>query len=267
MPMKIMELEQDALEGLPYFHRVLYYEGIRPYMDYATGIVGQKRRISYQSLAEELYIEPHKGYQSGSPCKSKIRRGLKGLENAGLISKVEGECGLVFKCALATWDFSAQNKVGTQSAQQVGKESFSKKSDFSSTFNALHEKAGTPKNSLAGTPPESGNTILKTHIQANFIFSEKFREKMIKKNFLDVDDEDTRTEFILFHQSRGTLSCDWEAEFHRWLCIRKKYHSQEKNHESGKNSHTRSGFVTAVDIVMQANAERFKKPYRRVIDG
>ena len=50
--------ELAALEGLPYVQQVLYFRGIKPYMDRKTGITGIKRRISYQSLCEALYIEP-----------------------------------------------------------------------------------------------------------------------------------------------------------------------------------------------------------------
>lgn len=48
--------ELSALMELPLIQRVTYLMGIRPYMDRQTGIVGIKRRISYQSLREVLYV-------------------------------------------------------------------------------------------------------------------------------------------------------------------------------------------------------------------
>jgi len=53
-------------------------------VDYKTGLVGIRRGVSYQSLKEALYIEPHPGIQSGSPGKDQLRRALNGLEKAGL---------------------------------------------------------------------------------------------------------------------------------------------------------------------------------------
>ncbi|WP_262337374.1 hypothetical protein [Legionella genomosp. 1] len=63
--------ELSALAGLPYVQQVAYLTGIRPYMDRKTLIVGGvKRRISYQSLSEALYVEPHQGItNSGSPSR------------------------------------------------------------------------------------------------------------------------------------------------------------------------------------------------------
>ncbi|HHI5327267.1 TPA: hypothetical protein ACPYPK_000670 [Legionella pneumophila] len=48
--------ELAALLELPYIQRVVYLMGIRPYMDRQSCIVGIKRRISYQSLRETLYV-------------------------------------------------------------------------------------------------------------------------------------------------------------------------------------------------------------------
>ena len=73
MDYRINQQERAALKGIPHLPRLLYLEGIRPYMDYGTGIVGIKRGISYQSLGEELYVEPHVGYASGSPSKQQLR--------------------------------------------------------------------------------------------------------------------------------------------------------------------------------------------------
>jgi hypothetical protein len=57
--LKTTSQELSALMGLPYLQQVTYLLGIRPYMDATTSLVGIKRGISYQSLAETLYVEPH----------------------------------------------------------------------------------------------------------------------------------------------------------------------------------------------------------------
>ncbi|WP_195912507.1 protein LvrA, partial [Legionella pneumophila] len=77
--------ELEALMELPYIQRLTYLMGIRPYMDRETHIVGIKRRISYQSLREALYVAPIAGVKTGSPSQQQVKRAVKSLERAGLI--------------------------------------------------------------------------------------------------------------------------------------------------------------------------------------
>jgi hypothetical protein len=44
--------ELTALNGAPNLQKLIYVFALRPYMDYETSIVGIKRGISYQSIAE-----------------------------------------------------------------------------------------------------------------------------------------------------------------------------------------------------------------------
>src|SRR3990167_7338876 len=111
--LKITQEEFSALEGLPHLQQLLYFRGIKPYIDYRTGIVGIMRGISYQSLAEALYVEPHQGIKSGNPSKDQIRRAIKGLEKAGLLRIQSMQWKLVFHCLLATQAFSHSNKPAT----------------------------------------------------------------------------------------------------------------------------------------------------------
>lgn len=108
---KINYEELSALNGLPHLQQLLYLRGIKPFVDYRTGIVGLMRGISYQSLAEELYIEPHSGIKSGSPSKDQIRRAIKGLEKAGLLRIQSLEWTLVFQCLLVNEHNSNRNKA------------------------------------------------------------------------------------------------------------------------------------------------------------
>jgi hypothetical protein len=106
--------ELSALAGLPYIQRLTYLLGIRPYMDRKSFVVGIKRRISYQSLSEVLYVEPHPGIQSGSPSRQQVRRAIKSLERAGLIQIQSSDKHLVLKCLLANTDISVINKPDTK---------------------------------------------------------------------------------------------------------------------------------------------------------
>jgi len=110
--------ELAALCGLPHLQQLAYIRGIRPYMDVKAGIVGLKRRISYQSIAEQLYIEPHPGIKGTSATKTQIRRALAALERVGLITMQSQDLQLILKCELATLGYSVQNKVITNPTQQ-----------------------------------------------------------------------------------------------------------------------------------------------------
>ncbi|EEZ95958.1 hypothetical protein [Legionella longbeachae] len=107
----INEEELGALCGLPHIQQLAYFRGIRPYMDLKTGIVGIKRRISYQSIAEQLYIEPHQGIKSQTWSRDQIRRSLSGLVRVGIISVQSEGKHLILKCELATKPYSVQNKA------------------------------------------------------------------------------------------------------------------------------------------------------------
>lgn len=115
----IHENELSALSGLPHLQQLLYLIAIRPYLDYRTGIVGIKRGISYQSLAEALYVEPHQGIKGGSPSKNQLRRALQGLERSGLVEIHSLERKLILHCILASRHEYGKNKVDTKPTQEV----------------------------------------------------------------------------------------------------------------------------------------------------
>ncbi len=162
MDYKINQQERNALKGLPHLSRLTYLEALRPYMDYSTGIVGIKRGISYQSLREELYVEPHTGYvNSGSPSKQQIRRAIETLVRAGLIVIQSIGKKLILKCELATWDYCDQNKPGTNPTYQQGTNPTSENNIKTSDYGFSNAKADTGKSAQPDTPPVSGiNNII-----------------------------------------------------------------------------------------------------------
>lgn len=111
--------ELEALYGLPHTQQLAYLRGIRPYMDVKTGLVGLKRRISLQSVAEELYIQPHQGVKGEKFSRPQARRALSALERVGLISLQSEDLQLILKCNLATLGYFAQNKVVTNPSQKA----------------------------------------------------------------------------------------------------------------------------------------------------
>jgi len=149
----VNNIELDALCGLSYIQQITYLRGIRPYMDRNTFIVGIKRRISYQSLSEVLYIEPHQGIvESGSPSRQQIRRAVKGLERSGLISIQSSDKHLILKCLLADISYSVQNKPDTNPTYIADTQPQEKKPVNKRLTEDAEVKADTDKITKADTP-------------------------------------------------------------------------------------------------------------------
>ncbi|MCE3043982.1 hypothetical protein [Legionella sp. 16cNR16C] len=152
--------ELAGLYGLPQVQQLAYLVGIRPYMDINTRITGVKRKISYQSIAESLYAEPHPGIQSGSPSKDQIRRAIKGLEKAGLIEIHSTEHALIFKCLLATERFSVQNKPATKAPHHSAIVDNSNSPDGARAFDKVNQQAAIAKTAQPAIPHISNNNYL-----------------------------------------------------------------------------------------------------------
>ncbi|STX28448.1 protein LvrA [Legionella beliardensis] len=159
--------ELSALMGLPYIQQSAYLLGIRPYMDRNTCLVGIKRRISYQSLAEILYVEPHQGFEySGSPSRQQLRRIICALERAGLVDIQSTDKQLILKCLLANSDLCVQNKPDTNPTQlpntNQNNRNYFKSINYSNSF----QKADTLTNIKPDTPHNSKNKCV--YVQQQF---------------------------------------------------------------------------------------------------
>ena len=168
MDYKINSKERSALYGLPYTYQLVYLLGIRPYMDFTSGIVGIKRGISYQSLTEELYVEPQPGIKAYKPSIQQMRRAVSGLEKKGLVNRESEGKHLILKCVLATADNSVQNKADSKPTGYSDRSKIhiiSMNSDVSEVSSINSDCHFILK---AGTPPVSGNYL--------FLLKEKFEK-------------------------------------------------------------------------------------------
>ncbi len=84
------ELEEDALDGLPHDAQILYLRVIRKHMDYATGITGRVRKISYTQMREVLEYHPpkHSREKPITYSKDQLKRLVQKLVDAGLIERL-----------------------------------------------------------------------------------------------------------------------------------------------------------------------------------
>jgi hypothetical protein len=159
MEFSINDNELAALYGLPHIQQLAYLRGIRPYMDVKTGLVGIKRGISYQSIAEQLHVEAHPGIKGEHYSRTQTRRALPGLIRMGLISVQSEGLQLILKCELASRHFPVQNKVVTDASQQADtfkNNQFIENKEF---FNNLKEKVDIGKPPKVDTPLKDNNYI------------------------------------------------------------------------------------------------------------
>lgn len=107
------EDEDAALEYLPHVDQVLYLRGLRKFMDFATGIVGIRRKVSYQMFRELLEVHRRRGSTKPEyyPKRDEVRASLTRLEVAGLIIRVPSASkavadSMVFKLPFAHADLT-----------------------------------------------------------------------------------------------------------------------------------------------------------------
>ena len=161
--------ERAALMGLPYIQQLAYLVAIRPYMDRKTHIVGIKRKISYQSLAEELYIEPHQGIRGGSPTRPQLRRVIKGLQRAGLVEVQSDDKSLILKCLVADGNYSVSEKAVTNPSPETVTKGSSKNPYKSAHYDYSNQKSVMGKSEKGVIPHNSENNLF-------FYLREKFKK-------------------------------------------------------------------------------------------
>lgn len=159
MDFMMTENELSALCGLPHAQQLAYIRGIRPYMDVQTGLVGIKRGISYQSIAEQLYVEPHQGIKSESFSRAQVRRALSALGREGLITPQSQPLKLILKCELATMGYSVQNKVVSNPSQQAVRATNFQCIEKQVLFNDEPQKQAIENIAKADTPLKESNYI------------------------------------------------------------------------------------------------------------
>jgi len=127
------EDEDAAMEYLPHADQVLYLRGLRKNMDFSTGIVGIRRKISYQQFKELLEVNRQQGSTKPSyaPTRDELRAIIVRLAKAGLIERIALDATarierLVFKLPLAhVGQYSTQSKephhnpTGTHTAENL----------------------------------------------------------------------------------------------------------------------------------------------------
>jgi hypothetical protein len=167
----ITDEELELLREMPWAAQLIYLRAIRPYMDYSTGIVGLRRGISRQSIAEELSVPGQQGRHNARrvvPSTKEVRHGLDLLKKEGLIAQIPADKKLVFRLPHAQMDQSVQNMRGRRGAEKRGQSGAEEISKLINTEEyitpAMKGHANTP---MRGRHPVSGKTTKKPYTEAN----------------------------------------------------------------------------------------------------
>ena len=226
--------EHCALRGLSYLQRCVYVFGLRPFMDFSTGLVGtHKRRISYQSLREELYVNPAPGVaNTGSPSKDQIRRAINGLERAGLICIESTKRHLIVKCLLATKDNFDQKQAATKALQKKKQKNSSENSAIALDNEQSIVQEKDEKRTQAAIPPNLNKNIksfqtLLTPIPCDYFPSHDLIDKA-KEIGCPTPEGEQLLIFINHCKSRAKVSADWNAEYFKWLIKAKEFQQKIK---------------------------------------
>lgn len=251
-PIRLNHAELDALKGLPLAARVVYVEGIRPFMDFTSGVVGASsspsKSISLQSLAEVLYVEPKPGRTgAGSRSRKQARVCIDVLVEAGLLSSMsvasKQDKRLILRCVLASTDESASKKQGTIRAQEQGTNGAQSKPSIDASLGESEPpQQGTPETPQQGTPPETDHKD--THkprarametVPPDFSITDSVQARLLRAMVPLPFAEQLLLEFVNKNESKGFTSANWEAEFVGYCIQQKRFQESWRERNPKKN--------------------------------
>ncbi len=167
----ITDEELELLREKPWSAQLIYLRAIRPYMDYSTGIVGLRRGISRQSIAEELSVPGQQGRHHARrvvPSAKEIRYGLDLLKKGGLIDQIPVDKKLVFRLPYAQMDQSVQNMRGRRGAEKKGQSGAEKNDKFINEEECITPAMkGHADTLMRGRHPVSGKKTKKPYTEAD----------------------------------------------------------------------------------------------------
>ncbi len=246
-------------------------------MDYQTGIVGIKRRISYQSIRDMMFVQTRKGFEKERcepPSKPKIQRAIKHLEKIGLIEQIKDKDHLVFRCILAKQDNSIQKIPDTKPIHYFDtKADIVKSSKNSNTMQSPRKSIlkhdmipNTPKSAIPDTPPLSGKDKEKELLRSSkkkagrrmqipddFQVIEHHCDLAIKNGWPDPSTE--IEQFRHYHKGKGSLMLNWDSAFYTWLGNAKRF-KEKTNGNYQSNTKQPNSVTKVVDSILR----RYEKP-------
>lgn len=259
--------ELNALAGLPHLTQLIYFRAIRPEMDYQSGLVGirtsRTKKISYQSIAEAVYVEPETGRVTPEKLKKgKLRWAVNQLVDAGLIEVIPPanptDRQLIFKCVLADVGYSVQNKDSTPPAHHSEKSQHtsstpdkSLNASDSNGFNGVDseesagksahqqhtnsEKDSTPRSTEFKTYTHNSRASRDSVISADFGIDEQVKVYLRMSRVSEAEALVYLPEFKMANLTSQHRSANWPAEFVKYCCVQKRYTESFEQRMAEKN--------------------------------
>jgi len=197
--------EEAKLNGLPLMAQIIYMRGIRRFMDGENAITGIKRKISYQSLIETVYVEPKQGRaHEPRPTIKKMRNIIKILSEQGLIQTIEKDRQLVFFCPLATTNNYVQKKEGRAGAEQ-GQTKHGR-------LNATDNKALTEKHGIGMADNSQPKKGIHQIVKLSNIKKENYKRKSGEVSVPDFIDKQLWEEWLNFRKENKLANTVYELK-------------------------------------------------------
>jgi hypothetical protein len=243
--------ELEALRGLAHEARTLYREGLRPYMDYSTGLVGVKRVVCYKGFRELIEVTPDRGSKRGSVVpvtKSMVRSLVALLERHGLVEKIPQSSRIdtmVFRLPLAGCDEKNRENEQrhkndiTATAQAAAQKNHLKvvnnqcdKENKKDCSGIGEQHSNNSQQRHTSVLPFTTTTTINTSnargdeilLPADWCPSVDTMTRLVGDEFVDVHfvDEYT-TEFVIYWSVSGVAKGSWDAVFFR-QCLQQWKH-------------------------------------------
>lgn len=228
-------VEFEAMRELTRTETKVYLH-LRHHMDYATGIVGAVRKISYQSIHEYIEEVPPRGSKDPvyKPSKQQINRVLRKLESAGVIERLHSgkpNEHMVFRLVLASTDLNRLNEERHMSDTRAATQGATRRNPVNTQPRAMNTDTMSDK----GATPHERHTSVTSDIEQREIAREadfdapSGRDLAFDKSFEAIafrrygnNKHLIENEFESFrlHKSHRTTrrsTPDWQDEWRRWI--------------------------------------------------
>ncbi len=271
------EGEDEALQGLPHFAQLLYLRGLRRCMDYRTGLVGERRKISYQMMREVLTVERKNGSTKRDDeayiTKKKLRIALKQLESAGLVEFVRSARfeDMIIRLPKASVDPKFLEDSGHSGEVRPNEEGHRKGMKAGACEGhggnvvfmrpeQCYPQAGRAceGHGRKGIPPGIREYTDSTTSEGNERLRSRARVDSLTRERTPMPDDFAVTEqhveyarahrfpdphecvlaFVAHHQARGTLRENWDAEFRKWLANERAYRKTQGGTRHAARQHS-----------------------------
>lgn len=223
--------EDNAMQGLSADAQVIYLRAMRRHMDYATRL----STVSYGLAKRVVELIPDPGSRRGERrvadiSNDYIRARFDELERAGLViqqpkkSRYDAPVFLLGKADIGDFRLKSEPqrnpKDGTpKEPQEHGQAKSTASEVYPQNEPQRNPKGGTPRLQVTGNTLSLARALMP--IPDDFAVTDTHRD--MARIMGAPAPESCVDAFIGNHQSKNTVSANWDAEFRKWLAREREY--------------------------------------------